>query len=164
MPDKVTRNAVVSLQYRLYLDEDGSLVEESQPGDDLVYLHGHNNIIPGLESALTGMAVGERKTVIVEPADAYGEYDPDDTLEIDRSELPGDFEPEVGMLLEIEEDSGHVTEAEVVAVDDDTITLDFNHPMAGERLRFEVTITGLREATPEELRHGHAHGEGGHHH
>ncbi|GAB4481724.1 MAG: peptidylprolyl isomerase [Anaerolineae bacterium] len=164
MPDKVTQNAVVSLQYRLYLDEDGSLVEESQPGDDLVYLHGHNNIISGLENALTGMTVGERKTVIVEPEDAYGEYDPDDTLEIDRSELPGDFEPEVGMVLEIEEDSGHVTEAEVVAIDDETITLDFNHPLAGERLRFEVTITSLRDATPEELRHGHAHGEGGHHH
>jgi len=160
--DKVAKDVVVTLQYKLMLD-DGELVEESEQDDPLMYLHGHQNIIPGLEEALEGMTVGEKKTVIVEPEDGYGEYDPEDMGRIDRSELPPDFEPEAGMVIEVTDDDGDEAEAVIVEVDDEGILLDFNDPMAGERLHFEVEITGLRAATSEELDHGHVHDEGHHH-
>ncbi len=161
-PDQVAKDVVVSLQYKLWLD-DGTLAEESETDDPLVYLHGHDNIIPGLERELAGLRVGDSKTVVVEPEDGYGEYDPDNTDEISRSDLPGDFEPEIGTLLSIEDGQGNEFVAEIAEISDDTILLDFNHPMAGETLRFDVTISALRPATPEELAHGHAHAHGPHH-
>jgi FKBP-type peptidyl-prolyl cis-trans isomerase SlyD len=160
--DKVAKDLVVTLQYKLSLD-DGELVEESEQDDPLMYLHGHQNIIPGLEEALEGMSVGDKKTVIVEPEDGYGEYDPDDTGRIELSELPADFDPEPGMIIEVTDDEGMEAEAIILEVDDDGILLDFNHPMAGEVLHFEVEITGLRAPTAEELDHGHVHDEGHHH-
>ncbi len=162
-PDRVEKDVVVSLQYKLWLDDD-TLAEESEADDPLVYLHGHDNIIPGLEQALDGLRVGDTKTVVVEPEDGYGEYDPDNADEINRGELPEGFEPEVGMLLSIEDGAGNQLVAEVAEVSEDTILLDFNHPMAGEILRFDVVITGLRQATPEELDHGHVHADDHHHH
>lgn len=160
-PQQIEDNVVVTLQYKLWLD-DGEMVEESDADDPLTYLHGHDNIIPGLERALQGMRVGDKKRIVVEPEDAYGEYDPDDVEELALSALPPELNPEVGMVLAIENSEGHEFEAVVTDLDEDTITLDFNHPMAGERLTFEVTITELREASKEELTHGHVHS--GHHH
>jgi FKBP-type peptidyl-prolyl cis-trans isomerase SlyD len=154
----VAQDLVVALQYRLTLD-DGSLVEESTTDDPLVYLHGHENIIPGLEEALTGMAIGEQKQVTVEAADAYGEYDPDEVEEVPYADLPPGLKPEVGMMLAVHDDEGNEEVALVTEVVDDGITLDFNHPLAGQRLHFDVTIFDLREATDEELEHGHVHGD-----
>jgi FKBP-type peptidyl-prolyl cis-trans isomerase SlyD len=161
-PDKVTKDVVVSLQYKLRLD-DGTLAEESEPDDPLMYLHGYDNIIPGLERALEGMRVGESRTVIVEPLDGYGEYDPDDVGRLSRSDLPPGFVAEVGMILPVVDEMGHEGEVEVVEIEDDSIVVDFNHPMAGERLEFEVEITELREASAEELDHGHVHDHGHQH-
>ncbi len=158
-PETVAKDVVVSLQYKLRLD-DGTLVEESSEHDPLVYLHGHKNIVPGLERALEGMRVGERKTVVVEPQDAYGEYDPDDVGRLSRDQLPAGFVPEVGMFLPVVDETGRESEVEIVSIEEDALILDFNHPMAGERLQFEVEITGLRAANPEELDHGHAHSHG----
>lgn len=155
-PERVQENVVVTLQYKLRLD-DGTLVEESEPDDPLIYLHGHDNIIPGLEKALDGMKVGEKKTVVVEPEEGYGDYDPEDIGRISREGLPDDFAPEVGMLIPIIDEEGNEAEVLIVEMDDEDITVDFNHPMAGERLHFEIEITDLREATEEELDHGHAH-------
>jgi FKBP-type peptidyl-prolyl cis-trans isomerase SlyD len=160
-PQQIEDNVVVTLQYKLWLD-DGEMVEESDADDPLMYLHGHDNIIPGLERALQGMRVGDKKRIVVEPEDAYGEYDPDDVEELALSALPPELNPEVGMVLAMEDSEGHEFEAVVTDLDEDTITLDFNHPMAGERLTFDVTITELREASKEELDHGHVHS--GHHH
>ncbi len=162
-PDKVGKNVVVSLQYRLRID-DGTLVEESEQDDPLMYLHGHDNIIPGLERALEGMRVGEKQAVIVEPEDGYGDYDPEDIGELKRSDFPPNVPPTVGMIVPIIDDEGNEGEAEVVEVDGDTVVLDFNHPLAGERLHFEIEITGLRDATSEELAHGHVHEAGAHGH
>jgi len=157
MPHSVVeQDAVVTLLYRLKLD-DGSLVEEATKDDPLVYLHGYENIIPGLEAALEGMAVGEQKEIVVEADDAYGEYDPDEIDEVSFDDLPPDFEPEVGMELALRDQDGNQYEAQITEVNEDTVTLDFNPPLAGERLHFAVTITELREATPEELEHGHVH-------
>lgn len=156
-PEKVGKDVVVSLQYKLWLD-DGELVEETLADEPLMYLHGHDNIIPGLEQALEGMRVGETKKVVVEPKDAYGEYDPDDVEEISRAALPPELKPEIGMVLTIVDERGRSFDAVLKDMDEDSITLDFNHPMAGERLTFEVMITGLRAASAEELAHGHVHG------
>lgn len=159
--DKVMKNVVVELQYKLKLD-DGTMIEESTADDPLIYLHGHENIIPGLEQALEGMRVGERKTVVVEPEDAYGEYDEEDIGRINMSEIPADFEPEIGMLLPVIDEDGNEDEVEIIDIETDAIIVDFNHPLAGERLEFDIEITGLREANAEELAHGHVHEDGGH--
>jgi FKBP-type peptidyl-prolyl cis-trans isomerase SlyD len=158
-PDKIAKDVVVELQYKLRLD-DGTLVEESTLDDPLVYLHGHDNIIPGLERQLEGMRAGEKKTVTVEPEEAYGEYNEDDIGRISLNEIPADFEPEIGMLLPVIDDEGNEDEVEIVEIEDDAIIVDFNHPLAGEQLEFEVEITGLRAADSEELDHGHVHEDG----
>lgn len=158
-PDKIAKGVVVELQYKLRLD-DGTLVEESTSDDPLVYLHGHDNIIPGLERQLEGMRVGEKKTVIVQPEEAYGEYNEDDIGRISLDEIPTNFEPEIGMLLPVIDDEGNEDEVEIVEIEDDAIIVDFNHPLAGERLEFEVEVTGLRAADAEELDHGHVHEDG----
>ncbi|HEC22021.1 MAG TPA: peptidylprolyl isomerase [Chloroflexi bacterium] len=162
-PEKIEKDTVVTLQYALKL-EDGTLVEESSPDNPLVYLHGHGNLIPGLERQLEGLTVGAQKTFVVEPADAYGEYDPEDVDRVNRTDLPPGLEVEVGKMLSVRDESGNQYIARISAVDEKTITLDFNHPMAGKRLVFDITVTGLRAATEEELAHGHAHEPGGHHH
>ena len=139
-PDQVTQDVVVTMQYRLSLD-DGSLVEESEAGDPLVYLHGHDNIVPGLERALEGMRVGEQRSVVVEPADGYGEYDEDDMEQISHSAMPPGFEPEVGMLLEVHDDEDDEDLVAIVKeVNEDGMLLDFNHPLAGQRVTFEVEL------------------------
>jgi FKBP-type peptidyl-prolyl cis-trans isomerase SlyD len=162
-PDHIAEDVVVSMQYRLSLD-DGSLVEESTADEPLVYLHGHQNIIVGLEQALQGMAVGDHKEIVVEPAEAYGEYDEDDMEQVNHADMPPGFEPEVGMLLEVhDEEADEDFVAIVKEVNDEGMLLDFNHPLAGQRLHFDITIQSLREATEEELDHGHVH-DGDHHH
>jgi FKBP-type peptidyl-prolyl cis-trans isomerase SlyD len=152
----ISHDVVVTLHYRLTLD-DGSLVEESSADDPLSYLHGYDNIIPGLEEALDGMSIGEKKLVVVEPDDAYGEYDPDEVVEVDRADLPPDLQPEIGMMLAVPDEDGDHDVAQVTEVEADYITLDFNHPLAGQRLHFDVTIAELRDPTAEELEHGHVH-------
>jgi FKBP-type peptidyl-prolyl cis-trans isomerase SlyD len=161
-PDKVMDDVVVAIHYKLWVD--GEMVEESEDGEPLVYLHGHENIIPGLESELAGLTVGETKTVEVEPSDAYGEYDESEVDVVSRSELPPDFEPQKGMLLTVTDTSGEEFMAHITDMDGDNVTLDFNHPMAGKALKFEVTIKELREPSAEELDHGHVHAGDHHHH
>ncbi len=161
-PDTIEKDVVVTLEYKLSLD-DGTTVEFSDETDPLVYLHGHDQIIPGLERELAGLKVGDKKSIAVEPDDGYGDYDPDDFDELPRTELPAGFEPEVGMLLEVHDEDDEDDLAMITAVTDDHITLDYNHPMAGKRLHFEVTILGLRPATAEEVAHGHAHDDQHHH-
>ncbi len=154
--NKVQDGVVVSVEYVLKL-EDGEIVEETTAGDPLVYLHGANNIIPGLEDALTGMALDERKHVVVQPEDAYGDYDPDDIEVVERSMFGADTELEVDDLVTLEDEDGEEYEAIVADVTGNEVTLDFNHPLAGETLHFDLKIVGLREATPDELSHGHPH-------
>lgn len=153
---KVAKNVVVGLTYTLRLDDE-QLVDEAEAKDPLYFLVGYDNIIPGLERELMGMVVGESRQVTVQPADGYGEYDDDqqDTLPRD---VFGDEELFEGMDIELhDEETGDVFDALVVAVDDETVTLDFNHPLAGETLFFEVTVVDLRQATVEEIEHGHVH-------
>jgi FKBP-type peptidyl-prolyl cis-trans isomerase SlyD len=152
---KVMDGQVVSMDYNLHID--GQLVDSSKGGDPLDYLHGAGNIIPGLESELDGMAVGESKRVIVSPADGYGEHDPEAYMEVPRGEFPAEIPLEIGTQLQLQNEDGHPMYARIDEINDDTVVLDFNHPLAGKELHFDVTIVAVREPTTEELDHGHVH-------
>jgi len=164
MPDKpevVTDDVVVSLAYKLTVD--GETLDEAGAEDALQFFQGHRNIIPGLESAIAGMKVGESKAVVVPPATGYGEVDKDSVDEIPASEFPESVTPEVGMELEIKDKEGNEMYGRVLSIQEETVTMDFNHPLAGKDLHFEVKIVDLRAATGEELAHGHVHAHGHHH-
>jgi FKBP-type peptidyl-prolyl cis-trans isomerase SlyD len=151
---------VVSLAYALLLGN-GEAIERTDEDDALQFIQGHGQIIPGLEDALYGMAVGEEKAVIVEPAEGYGSYDEDDLQAMPRNSFPADLELEIGTGLRLrDKDSGEVHTVYVAELDGENVVLDFNHPLAGETLHFQVRIVGLRPATAEELAHGHVHGAG----
>lgn len=156
----VTDGLVVSLAYRLRLD-DGEEIDSAGADDPLVYLHGAQNIIPGLEQALAGMKIGDARDVKVEAQDAYGEMDPDAFELVSYDSFPPDLKLEEGMGLRMVDNSnGHQMEAYISELRDDGALLDLNHPLAGETLFFNVEVVGLRRATPEEIAHGHAHSEG----
>ena len=164
MSDVVANDTVVKIDYVLRLS-DGEEIDRSEEGEPLEYLHGHQNIIPGLERELTGLQAGDTKEVVIEAADAYGERADDSVGTYPRHEFPADLDLQVGTVLEIHEprSDGRAGMAEVVALGDSQVTLDFNHPLAGESLHFSVKVISLRSATQEELAHGHAHGAHGHH-
>lgn len=165
MTEKMTvdNDVVVSLDYTLTLD-DGTEIDTSRGREPLAYLHGHGQLIPGLERELYGMGVGDTKKVSVSPAEGYGDVDPDAIQVLSHDVFPDDLALEPGMRLQMATPEGHPLEAEVKEVRDDGVVLDFNHPLAGETLNFDVSIADLRPATSEELEHGHAHGAHGHSH
>lgn len=153
---------VVSIDYTL-TDSEGEILDQSEAGAPLVYLHGADNIIPGLEAALTGKSKGDALKVTVEAEDGYGEYDESLVAEVERDRFPGADEIELGDQFQANTPEGPrlVT---VIEISDEAITIDANHPLAGETLNFDVKIVDVRAATPEEIAHGHVHGPGGHHH
>lgn len=156
----VEDGVVVSLAYQLRLD-DGEEIDSAGSDEPLVYLHGAQNIIPGLEQALTGMKVGDARRVSVSPGDAYGEMDPDAFQLVPYDAFPEDIELEEGMGLHmVESGTGRQVEATISELRDDGALLDLNHPLAGETLHFDVEVVGLRRATSEEITHGHAHSAG----
>lgn len=160
---KIGKDSVVALEYSLHLG-DGQIVDHSEPGDPLVYLHGAGNIVPGLESALEGMGVGDTKKVVVAPAEGYGEHDPRGQQEVPREAFPPDFQPQEGMGIVAEGPNGETVNLWVKAVKPASIVIDQNHPLAGKTLHFSVEVKEVRAATAEELEHGHVHGPEGHGH
>lgn len=159
---QITANKVVTIDYTL-TDEQGQIIDSSQGRDPLAYLHGFNNIIPGLEDALEGRKSGDSLNVVVAPADAYGERNEALVQKVSRALFEDANGLEVGMRFQsISEQGVHLVT--VVEVTDDTVTVDANHPLAGLTLNFDVTVVDVRDATDEELEHGHVHGPGGHHH
>ncbi len=148
---------VVSLAYSLRLD-DGEEIDSAPSDDPLIYLHGAQNIIPGLEEALSGMKIGDTRKVSVEPGSAYGEVDPEAVQFIPYENFPDDIDLEEGLELRlVDEKSGHQMEAYISELRDDGALVDMNHPLAGETLHFDVEIVGLRRATEDEIAHGHVH-------
>lgn len=158
----IANDTVVSFNYTL-TDENGEVLDKSN-GEPLAYLHGHHNIIPGLESALLGKKVGDKLTVTVEPKDGYGEYLAEAVQEVPRANFQGVDNIAVGMQFQTQTEDGHVMLVTVKDVNDDVVIVDGNHPLAGVTLTFDVEIVEVREATADEIAHGHAHGVGGHHH
>jgi FKBP-type peptidyl-prolyl cis-trans isomerase SlyD len=158
----ITQDQVVSIHYTLR-DDAGEVIDASAAGAPLAYLHGRGNLIPGLERELTGKSAGDRLQVKIAARDGYGEYDSALVQRVPRRALKGVPNLKVGMRLQTQGAHGAraVTVTQVVG---DMVTLDGNHPLAGKNLNFEVQIAAVREATAEELTHGHVHGPGGHHH
>jgi FKBP-type peptidyl-prolyl cis-trans isomerase SlyD len=154
--EKIEDGVVVSLAYTLTVD--GEEVDRADADDPLEYLHGAENIVPGLEDALTGKKAGDKLSVTLQPDQAYGQYDEDDIEVVERDEIPDADMLRTGMLIEAEDESGNVSLGVVREINDGTIVLDFNPPLAGKTLTYNVEVLGLREADSEELAHGHPHG------
>lgn len=154
---KVEKDLVVSLEYTLTVD--GEVVDSSKENGPIDFIQGKGNIIPGLEKELEGMKLGESKKVNVIAKEAYGEFDPEAMDEVPLSDFPKDIPLEVGVELAVEDEDGEAMSAVIEEVGKDTVILNFNHPLAGKDLAFDVKILELRAATEEELEHGHVHGD-----
>jgi len=158
---QIANNTVVSIHYTLK-DDAGVVIDSSEGAEPLVYLHGAQNIIPGLEKELEGKTTGDTLQVTIEAADAYGEVNKNLIQTVPGHLFQGVDKLEVGMQFQAETPDGTQV-ITIAAVDGDDVTIDGNHPLAGERLHFNVEVADIREATVEELEHGHVHsGEGCH--
>ena len=161
----VDDNHVVNIHYTLK-NTKGEVLDSSEGAAPLAYIQGIGNLIPGLEKQLHGKKAGDTLVAIVAAGVAYGEYDAAMLHVVPKSgfqSADGEEGPEVGLQVQLETEQGIVI-ATVTAVEGENVTLDLNHPLAGEELHFEVEIIDVRPATKTELDHGHVHGEGGHHH
>ena len=164
MSESIAADHVIGIHYTLK-NAAGEVIDSSSGATEpLHYLHGHGNIVPGLESQLTGHDVGEKLTVTVQPADGYGERDPRGEHEVPREAFPPDAPLEPGIQLGLRDESGAVVPIWISKVEGDVVHVDLNHPLAGQVLEFEVEIMSVRAATEEELAHGHPHGPDGHAH
>ena len=152
---QIAKDTVAVIDYVLK-DDDGDLLDESQNGE-FSYLHGAQNIIPGLEQALEGKQAGDQISISIAPKDAYGEIDPERIQVVPREMFETDEEIVPGMQFHAQTPEGHMIMITVAEVDDDEVTIDGNHVMAGMNLNFEVEVVSVREASDDELVHGHVH-------
>ena len=159
---KISKHRVAVLDYTLTGD-DGQIIDASHDGS-FVYLHGAGSIIPGLQKALDGRKPGESLRVVIETADAYGERDLGKIQRIPRDRFPPDAELSVGMRFQAQSQHGHAQVVTLTGLEGSDVIVDANHPLAGQRLHFAVTVLSVRSAKKEEITHGHVHGPGGHHH
>lgn len=163
MTDKiVAKDTVVKMAYTLTVE--GEIIDMADEQDAIEFLQGHRNIISGLESQLDGMQVGESKQVTVSAEEGYGPVDDEAFDEVPLSEFPEDVTPELDMELELRDPEGNELYGRIVSIGDESVTMDFNHPLAGKELHFDIKVVDVRPATAEEIAHGHVHGEHGHHH
>lgn len=158
----VAANKVVSIEYTL-TNAQGEVMDSSADREPMAYLQGHQNIIPGLESALEGKSVGDQLQVTIEPAEAYGERDESLRQAVPRTMFEDADNVQVGMQFQTVTDQGTQV-VTVTQMDTEEVTIDANHPLAGETLTFDVTVVDIREPSPEELEHGHVHGPHDEHH
>lgn len=162
---KIAKNSVVQFHYRLRDESDNRELENSHDGEPVLYLHGASNIIRGLEEAMAGHEKGDVFTVSVEPSKAYGLRDENKQQRVPVKHLLANkkkrFSP--GMVVHIQTEQGAVA-ATVIKAGKFTVDVDTNHPLAGKQLGFDIEIIDVREATADEIAHGHAHGVGGHQH
>lgn len=157
----IQKNKVVTLKYTLK-DEDGEVIDSSTEQEPMAYIHGIGNIIPGLEAALDGKGEGENVQVKLAPTEGFGERDESLLKAVPRQAFPvEDLQPGMQFQAQGEEGPEIIT---VMQVQDDQVVVDGNHPLAGMSLDFDVTVLGVRDASEEELAHGHVHGPGGHQH
>ena len=159
---KISKNKVVGINYTLK-DNDSNILDSSEGQEPLVYIHGHGNLIPGLENALNGKETGDKIQANIKPEDAYGIKDDNliETVSLKQFDNPDDVKE--GIQFQIQTDDG-VKIATVTKVSGDDVSIDLNHPLADVELNFDVEIMSVKEASEEEISHGHVHGEDGHHH
>jgi len=159
----ITQHKVVTMDYKVIDAESGELIDSSENGQPMTYLHGAQNIVPGLENALEGKAVGDELEVTVAPEDAYGERSEEGVQQVPMEAFQDMETVEPGMTVMAETPEGPLNLV-ITEVDGNTVTVDANHPMAGKSLTFSVKIADIRDASEEEMAHGHVHGPEGHHH
>lgn len=159
---QIEPNSVVTLHYTLK-DNDGKVIDQSDDGSFL-YLHGAMNIIPGLENALTGKAAGDEFSVTVSPEEGYGDKDPQRIQEVPKDMFENAADIQIGMQFHAQGPDGNAIVVTVSEVKDDSVVIDANHALAGVELNFEVKVVEVREASEEEIAHGHVHGPHGHEH
>jgi len=159
---QISDKMVVTIDYTLK-DDNGTVLDSSTEGN-FAYLHGANNIIPGLENALTGKSAGDEVDVSVSPAEGYGEHNETMIQAVPRDMFDPEQEIQVGMQFHAESPEGDMIVVTVTDVEGDDVTVDGNHPLAGVNLNFGVKVVDIREASEEEIEHGHVHGPGEHHH
>ena len=148
-------NLVVTLDYSLIVEDE--LLESTEDGEPIQFIQGMGQIIPGLENALYGLKIGDQKQVVILPEEGYGEYDPESIQEAKKDEFSEEVPLDIGTFLDLEDDEGDILSAQIIEADEHTVTLDFNHPLAGKTLTFEITVTDIRPASEEELDHEHVH-------
>ena len=159
---KVAKNTVVSIDYTLTINS-GEILDTSKGGTPLVYLHGVGGLIPGMERGLDGRNTGDEFKITIPAGDAYGEKRQELIQPVPRDKFAGATDIKVGQQFQAQTPQGPQV-VTVLAVDETNVTIDANHPLAGQTLNFDVKVVEVRAATEEELQHGHAHGPGGHHH
>ncbi len=167
---QITKNTVVSLSYILKRDDaNGEIIEETKAGDPLMFLYGNGQMLPKFEEHLSTLSTGDNFEFTLSSDEAYGEMDQDAIIDLEKAifEVDGKVDEEmlaIGNVIPMRDDQGHMLQGIVVSVTDQHVRMDFNHPMAGNVLHFKGNVIEVREASAEELSHGHAHGAGGHHH
>lgn len=159
---RIADGKVVSIAYKLQ-NSQGQLLEEATPDDPMLYLHGHDNMVPGLEKELAGKAVGDRVITVVSPEEGYGAKQSKGEIPVPRDAFPSDADIFEGATF-ITEDQGRPMPIWVVRADAETVWIDTDHPLAGQNLHFAVEVLSIRTASPVELEHGHPHGADGHAH
>jgi FKBP-type peptidyl-prolyl cis-trans isomerase SlyD len=159
----IADDCVVTLAYTLR-DDAGEVLDSATAAEPFAYVQGRRSGIPGLDRQLAGHTAGEKLELPIAPADAYGEHSPARVQVVPRDRFPADLDIEPGMQFHASDEHGGRMSVRVAEVNEDGITVDANHPLAGQTLHFAVEVLGVRAATAEELAHGHVHGAGGHHH
>ncbi len=157
----VKDDLVIAMEYTLTVD--GEILDSSEGREPLEFLQGKGNIIPGLEREMTGMEIGESKSVVVAPAEGYGELNEEAFMEIPTNQFPEHIPVEVGTELQVQNEEGQPAYARIEEIENNIAVLNFNHPLAGKELNFAVKVVSLREPSEEELAHGHVHHEGHEH-
>jgi len=152
---RVQDGQVVSLVYTLQVD--GEVIDSSEESEPLQFIQGEGHIIPGLEGGLYEMGIGESKNLVIAPKDAYGELNEEAFIEVPKDQFPDSIPLELGTELQVRDPEGDVMEARIDNIEEGSVRLDFNHPLAGKVLHFDVKVIALRPATEEEMSHGHVH-------
>ncbi len=151
--EQVADDLVISMTYTLTVD--GEVIDATEEGEFLQFIQGYGSIIPGLEKALYGLKVGESRRITVPACEAYGEYDFEQIDDIPLSEFPPELPLDVGLELEMKDKDGDILFGTILSVGKSRVKVDFNHPLAGKDLDFEITILEVRQATKKELQQGH---------
>jgi FKBP-type peptidyl-prolyl cis-trans isomerase SlyD len=156
-------NKVVTMNFTL-TDDTGNVLDSTDAGGPFSYISGTGTVLPKLEEAVSIMMIGTKKQLKLEAKDGYGEYNEDAVQAVGKENFPEDFILEAGMEYMASNPDGVQMPFVITNVEEETVTVDFNHPLAGKGLNFDIELLDVRDATAEELAHGHVHGAGGHHH
>ncbi len=159
----IAQNKVVTMNFTL-TDDLGNVLDTTDQGGPFSYISGNNMVLPKLEEAVNGMIIGTKKSLKLSAADGYGNYNEEALQVVGKENFPEDFVLEVGMEYMASNPDGVQMPFIITNVDGEEITIDFNHPLAGKNLNFDIELVDVRDATAEELNHGHVHGTDGHHH